>query len=296
MTLDDLKNDLNIKQQCAQLRVDLWSCPQFLFILMGFIIIVFVLLAYAIAQNYTDPEISALIVLALSAVLFWIGHIIVRSFERVARAAEAKSEFIGIMSHQLRSPLTNIKWETDVLLHDGTLQLQDVQKTLFNIEMQNERMIGVVNSLLEANRIDDGTIVLHPSNFKLSTTTQALIDRFAARSKAENISLSLQVGEDEAAVRADEERVRRVMENLIDNALRFSNSGSEIVIEIKKNNDNIVWRVADAGAGIAAEDQKYIFQKYYRASSVGRREIPGSGLGLFVAKKFIEMNGGKLWF
>src|SRR3989338_9312150 len=142
-------DSLNIKKQCAQYRVGLWQCPQFLFLIMGMIIIVAIAATNTLANRYVAPEIAALIVLALAGVLFVIGHMIVSAFDRVARSARSKSEFISIVSHHLRSPLSAIKWQLDILLSrdfiEGKKSLDDTKRYLMVIMENNERMIRAVN-------------------------------------------------------------------------------------------------------------------------------------------------------
>ena len=108
-------NHLNIYAQCKSSGLPLWQCPQFLFLLMGSIIIITSIAFYVIGTQYVaDPSIVALIVLIINVILFVIGFSVVKSFEKLAEASKLKSEFINIISHQVRSPLTNLKWVVDI--------------------------------------------------------------------------------------------------------------------------------------------------------------------------------------
>ena len=112
----NIRNQLDIISQCRQYGLPLWQCPQFLFIVLGIVIIVATLASYLIGARFiNEPELVALIVLIVTAFLFVISFIITKSFEKLAQVSRMKSEFINIVSHQLRSPLTNIKWTFEVL-------------------------------------------------------------------------------------------------------------------------------------------------------------------------------------
>lgn len=120
LKLMDFKNifsQLNVFGQCRKYRISLWQCPQFLFLIMGIVIIISIFVVYAVATRYiAELEIVVLIVLFLTMILLTIAVIITQSFERLAEASKMKSEFISIVSHQLRSPLTNLSWAIEFLL------------------------------------------------------------------------------------------------------------------------------------------------------------------------------------
>lgn len=287
---------INLKKVCAEYRVGLWQCPQFLFLVMGVIIILAILTTYAVAIKYEEPEVAALAVLALAGALFLVGYLIVRSFEQVALASKSKSEFISIMSHQLRSPLSAIKWQLNMLLQ-GQSQANTSREYLETIMQQNERMIRSVNDLLEVNRIEDNDLILRPSEFSLKEQTLKIINEYKSYASAYNVRVLFKNGEDPMKIFADEERLGRVIEHLLDNAIRYSTSGGNISINIEKQkNEKILWKITDEGRGIPSAEQRRVFEKYFRASDVTRFQTEGSGVGLFIAKSIIRQSGGEMGF
>lgn len=281
---------LNLKKTCSEYRVGLWQCPQFLFLLMGIIIILAILVTYIVASRYQEPELAALTVLVLTAILFTIGNLIVNAFERVALAARSKSEFISIMSHQLRSPLSAIKWQLDLLLsgnHNNTLE---------TIYAQNERMIQSVNDLLEVNRIEDNDLILRPTPSLIKEITQKVVAEYKHFAAANNVNIEIQTGESIPKILVDSERIRHVIEHLLDNAVKYSVGGGKIIIDISTKANKLIWTITDHGAGISSDDQKRIFDKFFRSDHVLRYQTEGAGVGLFIARAIIEQSGGDIGF
>ena len=255
-----------------------------------------ILTTYAVAIKYQEPEVAALVVLMLAAALFLVGYLIVRSFEKVALASKSKSEFISIMSHQLRSPLSAIKWQLNMLLQ-GQSQAGASQEYLETIRQQNERMIRSVNDLLEVNRIEDNDLILRPREFSLKELTLKIINEYKNYASAYNVRVALKDGGEPMKIFADEERLGRVIEHLLDNAIRYSTNGGNILVNIEKQNDGkVLWKIADEGRGIPSAEQRLVFEKYFRASDVTRFQTEGSGVGLFIAKSIIKQSGGEMGF
>src|SRR3989338_7945153 len=133
---------LNIKKRCGAAGVGLWQCPHFLFIIMGLVVIVAILATDIVARRYAEPEMAALIVLMVAAVLFVLGNIVVRSFENVVEASRLKSEFVSIVSHELRSPLSAVKWSLNLFKSEPKRAVDngDSYSALSLIGEQNEKM------------------------------------------------------------------------------------------------------------------------------------------------------------
>jgi two-component system, NarL family, sensor histidine kinase BarA len=290
---------LNIKKQCDSYRVSLWECPQFLFLIMGFVIVVTIVIVYILSIRYSSPEFAALAVLAITGFLFIIGHLVFVAFERMAHSAVSKSEFLSIMSHQLRSPLSAIKWQMNVLLSDqekiGTIT--PMTRGYFErVNEENERMIRTVNDLLIVNHIDDNKLVLRSSELSLGDITKKMVNRYNHFSEAQNVELSLVADDNLPHVIADEERLNTVLTHLIDNALRYSPGGGTVRIRIIHQGAHLQWSISDHGIGIPNNEHDRVFEKFYRSKEGSRFQAEGSGIGLYIVKSIIELMGGSVGF
>ena len=157
MAIREFIAKINFIEQCRSYGTPLWQCPQFLFLMMGLVIIISVLFSFVLGERYIDdPQITVLFILILTGILLSISFIITRSFERMAEASRLKSEFISIVSHQLRSPLTNLKWGLDFLISEGKDRTEQ-EKGYFNLLRVNvNRMHELVNDLLTVSRVEQG--------------------------------------------------------------------------------------------------------------------------------------------
>lgn len=287
--------DLNIKEQCSRLKVGIWECPHFLFLVMGIIIVVSMLGTNLIANRYTEPEIATLVVMIVTAILFVISHVMIKSFERMAQATHARTEFISIISHQLRNPLSSIRWQLEVLLRDQSLE-ERVHTYLEGIDEYAGRLAKLVNDLLTVTRIESNRLVLTPAPFSLTELTEKIIGDNTLFASASNISFNLQVQSNVPLAYADESHVRWAVENLINNAVRYSNPRTTITIIIAKKVPFIVWRIVNQGIPIPLDDAHHIFKKFFRSEPSSRQRVDGSGLGLFIAKSVVEASGGAIGF
>jgi len=298
MNLKEILNQLNVLTQCRRHRLSLWQCPQFLVLVMGAIISLTSISSFAIGTRYVaNPALVALIVLLIAAILLVVSFLIIRSFERLAEAGRMKSEFISIVSHQLRAPLSNLSWALELLMSGRLGRVGEKQAEYFKILKENvSRMKELISDLLIVSRIETATLPLKKEEFSLVDLTKETIRRFLPFAKASNVKLELEFEENLPLVFADQIQIKQVTENLIDNAIRYIKGKGEVKIRLTKKGKEICFEIKDTGVGIPKEDRKYIFQKFFRSENVLKYQTQGSGLGLFIAKSIIEKSGGKIGF
>lgn len=304
MTFKNLISQLNIIKQCQKYSVPLRQCPQFIFLIMGAVIVFAMLITYWFGINRIDnPEIVAFIVSVVTLILIILAFIISQGFERLAEASRMKSEFINIVSHQLRSPLTNMKWATEFLMTETIDKVSAQQAEYFNILQENcSRMNVLINDLLTVSKLQQKKFNGKKENISLYDLLKNIIEKTKAYTIASNIKIKLDIDKNIPKIFIDSSQINTVLENLINNAIRYSpiykNEKQDKIIEMKleQRKNNIYFEIKDNGIGIPKQDQKYIFQKFFRSRNVLKHQTQGSGLGLYITKSIIEKEGGKINF
>ena len=298
MNLKKIFDQFNIPAECKKYGLPLWQCPHFLFLVMGMIIIVSTLVVYVIGSRYIeDPQVVALVVLLVTAILFTIVVNITRSFERLAEANRMKSEFISVVSHQLRSPLSNLRWTIELLTSGRVNGVSEKQLEYFKILKENSaRMRELVSDLLTVSRIETEKLPLKKKEISLEDLIRKIIEELEAFTKASNVKVEFRVKENLPKVFTDPSQIRLAIENLLDNAIRYVKEKGRVEIKLEKINKYCRFEIKDTGVGIPKKDQKYIFQKFFRSENVMKYQTQGSGLGLYIAKSVVEKSGGKIGF
>lgn len=297
--LKTILSQFNISGQCKKNGLSLWQCPQFLFLIMGIIIFITTALSYLIGARFiSDPEVVALIVIIIASVLLGIAFIITRSFEKLAEISRLKSEFVNVVSHQLRSPLTNIKWTFEVLSSEEIeVEPEKKEEYFINVKENINRMVELVDDLLVVSRIEQGAFSIDKREFDIKELTEEIVSRYKIFAEASDIDLIFSSDENVKSIMADPSMIKLVIENLIDNAIRYTSGGGLIKLSYKKKSDReLLFSVEDHGVGIPKGEQKYIFKKFFRAENALRSRTKGSGLGLYVCKSIVIKSGGKIWF
>lgn len=244
-----------------------------------------------------EPEVAAIIVILVTVFFLVMGNFIIDGFNRIAEANLMKSEFISIISHQLRSPLSIFKWTLDVVERDAKNgNFQNVVSFLKNFRGTTENMVRLVNSLLEVNRIETHTQILKKDKISLVTLTRHVLEDVRAYAEAYNIKIEFEPEPNLPEILADRDRLLVVIHNLVDNAIRYNKVGGAIKISVKKENSSLKWLVHDQGIGIPTSQQNYVFQKFFRAANSSRYQTKGTGIGLYIAKELVTAFRGEIGF
>jgi len=281
-------------KQCQRLNLSLWECPSFLFVLMGAVTIIAMLGTYFVARLYTSTEIVIVAVTMVTTICFIIGNFVVRSVDRLVEANEMKTEFVSIASHQLRTPLSALKWGIEAI-KDTSLRKKQTQY-LNILEENNQRMIRLVNTLLNVTRIEQGRFNLHKEKINLNNIIKQRIKEFKFIAQNNNTKLIFSSDKNIKQITADEQKISMVITNLLSNALQYIKKSGQVKITTKNKKDNVLIKIKDNGVGIPEDEQDQIFQKFFRAKNAKRYKTQGSGLGLYIAKSIINAHQGKIWF
>ena len=209
-----------------------------------------------------------------------------------------KSDFVSLSSHQLRTPLSAVKWYAELMLSKKAGKLNEKQEQyLRQIYRSNDRAINLVNDLLDVSRIQQGQIHLEFRPTKVETIIAEAQENLYDLIKAGKIAIDYEiVGGPLPSVNTDPEKLKRIMSNIIGNAIRYTPAGGKVRIAAKKDKDFIVMAVSDTGVGIPEADKKKIFDKFFRSQNAMRLAPDGTGLGLFITKSLIGAMGGKISF
>jgi signal transduction histidine kinase len=216
--------------------------------------------------------------------------------DQLRKLDNAKSEFISIASHQLRTPLTAIKGFISLLLEGSYGPVnQPIKDVLNKIYISNERLVDLVEDMLNLSRIESGRMEYKFEKVDLPALCQEIYDTFILRAKGKGLKLELDLPKEKnLEVFTDRNKIREVISNLVDNALKYTNKGW-VRIKLSPIEDGTRIAIIDTGIGVPQEEIPYLFSKFSRGKNVSRLNATGTGLGLHIGKKMIEALHGKIW-
>lgn len=220
-----------------------------------------------------------------------------KAYDELRRLDQAKSEFISIASHQLRTPLTVIKGYMSMILEGtyGKIGTQ-MKKPIEGVFQSNERLIHLVNNLLNLSRLEAGRIKMDKERFHIEDIINSVVDELQIKADEKKLKLSFKKSAKKLPlITADAEKIRNILSNLIDNAIRYTEKGSITVTVSEKDSKYLHIEIQDTGVGMEKDEIKELFKSFSRGGAGNTFWTEGTGLGLYVAKQFIDMHKGTIW-
>jgi signal transduction histidine kinase len=218
-----------------------------------------------------------------------------RLYEELQAASRHKSEFLANTSHELRTPLNAILGYTELILDKIYGEVPDrIREVLQRVQSNGRHLLGLINDVLDLSKIEAGRLTLSVAPYSLKEVVQTAVTATEALAAEKGLSLEAIVADDLPAGEGDERRISQALLNLLGNALKFTERG-EVIVRATAADDTFEVSVADTGPGIAREDQERIFEQFQQVDGSVTRKKGGTGLGLTISKKIIELHGGRIW-
>lgn len=222
---------------------------------------------------------------------------------------KAKTEFVSLASHQLRTPLSSINWYTEMLLAGDAGSINEEQKKYLNeVAIGNQRMVDLVDSLLNVSRLDLGTFIVEPEPTNLKEMAESVLNELKPQINEKKIKVEEIYQENIPEFQADKKLLRMVFQNLLSNAVKYTNKEGIVKLEVSMipketvfhgkeiREDSLLITVSDSGIGIPVGQKDRIFSKMFRADNARESETEGTGLGLYIIKSIVDKSDGLIWF
>ena len=211
--------------------------------------------------------------------------------ERLREADRLKDEFVALISHDLRTPLTSITGYVELALEEDLTD--DVRGFLQVVARNSDRLLRLVNDLLFVARLQAGDVMLEEEDLDLAELVRDGVRAMEPRAAGKEITLTCEV-ETVPLVHVDRGRFLQVLDNLVSNALKFTPEGGEVHVRLGERDGNIRLEVSDSGMGISAADQRRLFERFFRAGNAVEQQVPGTGLGLYICRAIAEAHEGTI--
>lgn len=229
------------------------------------------------------------------AVHFFVS--VERDITKAKEVDRMKTEFISLASHQLRTPLSAVRWFVEMLQGGDVGRLTDDQLEIVeNIKASNTRMIELVNALLNISRIESGRLLVQPTQGSMAKLARVALEELRPVAESKHLNIEEYISDDVPDILLDERMIRQVFTNLLSNAIKYTPEGGTVKLCVYVRENEIVGQVEDTGYGVPERDKEKIFNRFFRSQNVRAHETEGTGLGLYLAKIIVESSGGKIWF
>ncbi|MEV6345696.1 ATP-binding protein [Actinoplanes sp. NPDC051851] len=217
-----------------------------------------------------------------------------RAEELTVELARTKDEFLALVTHEVRNPLSVITGAAGLLVEDLDTLSPDEHREQLQVILRSAQRLGVIaDDLLDLARLESGHITLLPTGTDLAVIIREAASALTPAAREKQLTITLRVPES-LPLHADPDRIRQVADNLLSNAIKYTPAGGVITVDAERSAGRIVWTVSDTGIGIPAAERPYLFRRFYRASTAVDRRIPGTGLGLVIIRTIVERHHGTI--
>jgi signal transduction histidine kinase len=220
--------------------------------------------------------------------------IVVEDVTQQRVADESRNAFVTQVTHELRSPLTNIRLSAETAIEDGDQNPPVRAKCLNVINQEAKRLERVVSDMLSVAEIEAGTLELRKDDVRLDALFEELQSDYAAQANDRGIRLEFNLPPKLPVLKADRDKISLVLHNLVNNAIKYTRKGGRVIVNVDVEDGALLVDVIDTGIGIAKDDVDRVFQKFYRAKDPRVAEVTGSGLGLALARQVVRLHGGEV--
>ncbi len=219
-----------------------------------------------------------------------------RLYRQIETVSRHKSDFLANMSHELRTPLNAIIGFSEALLERMFGELNDKQADyLKDIHSSGHHLLSLINDILDLSKIEAGHMELHCTDFDVGAALENAITLVRERAQRHGIALALEVAPELGEIHGDERKFKQILLNLLSNAVKFTADGGSVRVTARRSAESIEVAVADTGVGIAPADQETVFEEFRQVGQSYTNKQQGTGLGLALTKRFVELHGGRLW-
>lgn len=223
--------------------------------------------------------------------------VVFRDVTKEREIDQVKTEFVSLASHQLRTPLSAINWYTEMLMAGDAGKLNKEQlEYLKEVYNGNQRMVELVNALLNVSRLELGTFVIDPEMINITKIADNAVKELFQKITKKKIKFTNKYGKNIAKLNLDKKLTHMIFQNLLSNAVKYTPEKGEVSLKISKVKNNIEITIADTGIGIPKSQQNKIFSKMFRADNVRTTDTQGTGLGLYIVKQILDQSGGSISF
>lgn len=220
-----------------------------------------------------------------------------KNLKQLQEENDFRSELISVTAHSLRTSLSAMKWMLQMFVDKDFGDLSIEQESMIKKAAENnERMINAVNEMIKVNKTMEHSKTIEKLDVDMVKLIESLVFDFSAESFKHGVQVIFVKPENGCVISSDQEKLRLIFSNLIENAIKYSSNNDKVFISIKDAGDKFLFTVKDTGIGIPKEDQPKIFEKFYRAGNAMQKESIGSGIGLYTVKKNVEALGGEITF